>query len=248
MKKIITLATVAVMALFMFYACKTTKNQSSSKMLNYNDTISYALGVDYAANALQGMASTGETYNTNLFAAGFAEFIKSSNSITPDQAFEILTAHFEKLQAEQRMQRQIEEQLMQSMQEPQEETSNENNMTYLDENAKKAGVKTTASGLQYKVIKEGSGKKPAATNVVRVHYTGKLTNGTVFDSSVGGEPIEFPLNQVIPGWTEGLQLMTVGSKYELTIPSHLGYGAQEIPGVIPANSVLVFEVELLDVK
>ena len=120
---------------------------------------------------------------------------------------------------------------------------------FLVENAKKAGVKTTASGLQYVVQKEGTGKAPAADSIVKVHYTGKLVDGTVFDSSVErGEPIEFPLNQVIAGWTEGLQLMKEGGKATLYIPSQLGYGEQGVPGTIPANSTLIFDVELIAVK
>lgn len=116
---------------------------------------------------------------------------------------------------------------------------------YLDANAKKTGVKATASGLQYRVITAGNGRKPAATDTVTVHYKGTLTNGTEFDSSYKrGEPASFPLNGVIAGWTEGLQLMPVGSKFELTIPPELAYGAQ---GPL-ANQVLVFEVELLDAK
>lgn len=108
---------------------------------------------------------------------------------------------------------------------------------------------TTASGLQYEVITEGSGPKPGATDTVTVHYKGTLTNGTQFDSSYDrGEPISFPLNRVIAGWTEGLQLMSVGSKYRLTIPSNLGYGAAGAGGVIPPNATLIFEVELLKIN
>lgn len=110
---------------------------------------------------------------------------------------------------------------------------------FLAENKTKAGVKTTASGLQYIITKEGTGKQPTAQSVVKVHYEGRLINGQVFDSSYKrGQPVEFPLNQVIPGWTEGLQLMKEGGKATFFIPSNLAYGPQELPG-IPANSTLI---------
>jgi len=117
------------------------------------------------------------------------------------------------------------------------------------ENAKKAGVTTTESGLQIETITEGNGECPKVTDIVKVHYTGKLIDGTVFDSSVQrGEPAEFALNQVIPGWTEGLQLIKKGGKAILTIPPEIGYGAAGAGSVIPPNATLVFEVELLDIK
>lgn len=119
---------------------------------------------------------------------------------------------------------------------------------YLEKNKAKAGVKVTASGLQYEVIKSGSGAKPTPANTVKVHYHGTLTDGTVFDSSVErNEPIEFSVTGVIPGWVEALQLMSVGDKWRLTIPAELAYGPRST-GKIPGNSVLLFEVELLDIK
>jgi len=118
---------------------------------------------------------------------------------------------------------------------------------FMESNKTKDGIKTTASGLQYQVITEGKGKTPGATDTVKAHYKGTLTNGTQFDSSYDrGQPAEFPLNGVIKGWSEALQLMKVGGKMKLFIPPELGYGPAPHPG-IPANSVLVFEVELIDV-
>ena len=117
----------------------------------------------------------------------------------------------------------------------------------MEENALNKSVYQTKSGLQYKIVKKGNGKKPKATDKVKVHYTGKLLDGKVFDSSVErGQPAEFFLNQVIPGWTEGLQLMDVGSTYILYIPYNLAYGEQPV-GSIPPGSTLIFEVELLDI-
>lgn len=119
---------------------------------------------------------------------------------------------------------------------------------FLEANAKKDGVKVTASGLQYQVITEGSGARPSKDRKVRVHYTGKLLDGTVFDSSVErGQPAEFMLTQVIPGWTEALQLMNEGSKYRLFIPADLAYGERGAGNVIPPGAALIFDVELIKV-
>ena len=120
---------------------------------------------------------------------------------------------------------------------------------FLAENLKNENVKSTPSGLQYVVEKEGDGAQPTAEDEVTVHYTGKLLDGSVFDSSVSrGEPATFPLNRVIPGWTEGVQLMKEGAKYTFFIPSDLAYGPQGVQGVIPPHSTLIFEVELIKVN
>ncbi len=120
---------------------------------------------------------------------------------------------------------------------------------FLAENAKKEGVTTTASGLQYKVIKSGTGESPKLSDRVKVHYHGTLIDGTVFDSSVQrGQPISFPVGRVIPGWVEALQLMKVGDKWQLFIPSRLAYGDQSPSQAIPPKSVLIFEVELLGIE
>ena len=128
--------------------------------------------------------------------------------------------------------------------------NSEKGEAFLKENSTKEGVKTTASGLQYKVLRDGKGKSPKATDTVEVHYKGTLLDGTEFDSSYKrGQTIEFPLNRVIPGWTEGVQLMKEGAKYQFTIPSALAYGERGTPGgPIPPNSTLIFEVELVSVK
>ncbi len=120
---------------------------------------------------------------------------------------------------------------------------------FMEQNAKNDSVVQTASGLQYMVLKEGTGAKPGPTDEVTVHYTGKLLDGTVFDSSVDrGEPATFPLDKVIPGWTEGLQLMSEGSKYRLFIPSELAYGSKGAGDQILPNSTLIFDVELIKVN
>lgn len=193
----------------------------------------------YSIGYMTGKSSVAQVPNldTNAFIAGFKDaYAKKESLLSEDEMRKALTAY--------------EAQVKQEMEMGQKKAAIENaskGAAYLAENAKKPGVKVTASGLQYEVIKEGSGPKPKPTDTVKVNYEGKLVDGTVFDSSYKrGEPIEFPLNRVIPGWTEGLQLMSPGAHYKFTIPSKLAYG-EEGAGPIPPNAVLVFDVELLDI-
>ena len=190
--------------------------------------ISYALGYEVAHQ-------TPPELDVNSFVAGIRDgHARAQPAYTEEQL------------------QQAYEQFQKDMQEQQAAATNQAKSTsdaFLTENKTKPGVQTTASGLQYKITQEGTGKSPTANSIVKVHYTGKLVDGTVFDSSVErGEPIEFPLNQVIAGWTEGLQLMKEGSKATLYIPSQLGYGEQGASGMIPPNSTLIFDVELIQVK
>ena len=130
----------------------------------------------------------------------------------------------------------------------QHKTQKEQGERYLAENAQKKGVVTLPSGLQYQVLREGNGRKPKATDQVKCHYEGMLVDGTLFDSSIQrGEPATFPLNGVIAGWTEGLQLMQEGAKYRFFIPYQLGYGERGAAGAIPPFAALVFDVELIEV-
>ena len=213
-----------------YYATQNPEVQTTkaSKNASAIDKISYGLGYELTQQ-------TPPELNIDSFVNGARD---GHNRVASAYSQEELNAAYEQFQQD--MQKKMLEEVEQS-----QVTSD----AFLIENAKVTGVQTTASGLQYKVEKPGTGKSPAANSVVKVHYTGKLVDGKVFDSSVErGEPIEFPLNQVIPGWTEGLQLMKEGEKATLYIPSNLGYGPQGVPGTIPPNSTLIFDVELIEVK
>ncbi|HEX6592188.1 MAG TPA: FKBP-type peptidyl-prolyl cis-trans isomerase [Moraxellaceae bacterium] len=194
----------------------------------------------YSIGFLTGKANVQhlETLNVDAYVAGFRDaYAKKQPAMTEDEMKVVLDGFKQKLQAEAVAKAQAEA-----------VANKQKAVAYLAENAKKPGVTTTASGLQYEVLAQGKGAKPKTTDVVSVHYHGTLIDGSVFDSSVQrGEPASFQLDQVIPGWTEALQLMPVGSKYRLTLPPELAYGEQGA-GPIPANSVLIFEVELLDIQ
>jgi FKBP-type peptidyl-prolyl cis-trans isomerase len=191
------------------------------------DSMSYSIGVlDGNFFKSQGI----EKINSAVLAAGFADALKGKTLFTPEQCDMIVRTAMQK-NGRKKIQPAIDE-----------------GLKFLAENAKKPGVKQTATGLQYEVITEGTGAKPADTSVVKVHYEGFLLNGKKFDSSRDrGEPTQFPLNQVIRGWTEGVQLMGIGSKYKFYIPYQLAYGEQGSGEMIPGGALLVFEVELIDI-
>lgn len=190
---------------------------------------SYAIGYNIGSS----MKKDNVELDMNSFTAAIEDALKGTDSkLSPEQTQAAM------------------QNLMMALQKKRSESTEENKKKgeeFLAANKIKEGVKTTPSGLQYKVITEGTGAKPKATDIVKVHYSGKLIDGKEFDSSYKrNEPVQFKLDGVIKGWTEGVQLMSVGSKYELVIPAELGYGPagnQSIPG----NSVLIFEVELLSI-
>lgn len=191
------------------------------------DKLSYALGLSMGQNF---KGSGVDKLNADDFADALrAVYGEGTPAMTYDEAKQVVQEYFTNLQAKAG------------------EMNSKAGKEYLANNAKEEGVKVTESGLQYLVVKEGNGKKPGPNDVVTVHYTGRLIDGTVFDSSVErGEPATFAVGQVIPGWVEGLQLMSEGSAYRLFIPSELAYG-EHGTGPIQPNSTLIFDVQLLKV-
>lgn len=190
------------------------------------DKISYALGISLGAN----LKNNGfEALDYEKMAAGMQDVMEAKAlQMTPQEAQTLINSYFQQLQ------------------EKAHAATIEQGKSFLEENAKRPGVVTTASGLQYEVMIEGKGATPAASDRVQVHYHGTLINGEVFDSSVNrGEPATFGVTQLINGWVEALQLMPVGSKWKLFIPSNLAYGAQGAGQSIGPHTTLVFEVELL---
>lgn len=205
------------------------------KLTNDKEKVSYIIGEDIGASLLK----EGYDLDVNIF----LEAIKAAASGKSEN----LLSESEKNEVMMRWQQEVNAKKQAAMAE-QAKGAKKEGSAFLAQNRNNPGVFETPSGLQYQVLQGAEGKKPKATDTVHVHYHGTLLNGQVFDSSVQrDEPISFPLNQVIAGWTEGLQLMSIGSKYRFFIPSELAYGDQAV-GSIPAGSTLVFDVELLDIK
>lgn len=196
------------------------------KYSNEIDKVSYSLGLSIGSNLI---SSGVKTINAEAFNDAInTVFSGQMPEIMPDEANNILQDYFDKIQKEKGSEAKKEGE------------------TFLEENKKKEGVVALPSGLQYKILKAGDGPKPKASDTVKCHYEGRLINGQVFDSSIRrGEPAEFPVSGVIAGWVEALQLMPVGSKWQLYIPSELAYGAHGAGQSIGPNETLIFDVELL---
>lgn len=230
MMKRITLATLAAS---MTFGCG-GGGAAAGDLETVTQRGSYAIGVDIARSVQR----TGAEVDVDLMVAGLRDQLAERElRIDEEQLATVMREYAMQMQESQA-----------KMREEQMTANREEGEAFLEENGKKQGVMRTESGLQYQVMEEGEGATPAASDVVTVHYRGTLLDGTEFDSSYQrGEPATFPVNGVIPGWTEALQLMQVGSKYKLWIPSELGYGESGSRNIGP-NATLVFEVELLGIE
>jgi FKBP-type peptidyl-prolyl cis-trans isomerase FklB len=232
--KIMKLLSLVTMVLLVVSCNKTgvTKKPIKTEL----DSVSYAIGLDVARN----VKASFEDFDTELFIQGFVNGSDSTDVLMDQaQAQKVVQTYFQNKQKAEAEKAKAEG-----------EKNKVDGEEFLSENKSKEGVQTTESGLQYIVLKEGSGDKPTTASKVKVHYHGTLLDGTVFDSSVDrGEPAEFGVTQVIKGWTEGLQLMTTGAKYKFFIPQELAYGANPRPGgAIKPYATLIFDVELLEIK
>jgi FKBP-type peptidyl-prolyl cis-trans isomerase FklB len=234
MKKSIFLLSLSILCFQLFAQSKkkpapgTAVQNKPVSLNNQTDSLSYSIGV-MVANFYKQQGIT--KINDTLVNKAMKDEMKGEKTVlTIQQCNQVLMNFIEKAKADKAM------------------LAKEQGIAFLAENKTKPGVVTTASGLQYIVLKEGTGAKPTATDKVKCNYEGKLLDGTVFDSSVKqGKPIEFTVNGVIKGWTEALQLMNTGSKYRLFIPSDLGYGDQQMGPDIKPGSLLIFEVELIEI-
>jgi FKBP-type peptidyl-prolyl cis-trans isomerase len=222
-----------MMIVFAASACQQNGAQKTVKLETAVDSASYAIGILVGANNKHQVDAVpgGKELNLEIMSAAFRHAsVGEEKMMTEEDANEIIRIFIE------------------SAGEKEAQTNLEEGNAFLEKNKGRSGVQVTPSGLQYEVITEGTGEKPGSEDQVQVHYHGTLIDGTVFDSSVErGEPVIFPVNGVIQGWTEALQLMTAGSKWKIYLPSDLGYGPQGAGGEIGPNSVLVFEVELLNI-
>ena len=236
--------TLVAVALFAVAGCQEGAQQVEAKAAVLDTEIqkqAYGLGASighYMQSNLDEHDKLGLALDKELIVRGFVDSINDKSAIEQEEIKALLANLKQTMKTKQ-----------QEMSVKEAKESLEAGLKFLEENAKKEGVKVTESGIQYTVLVEAEGKKPVATDRVKVHYKGTFLNGKTFDSSYDrNEPAVFPLNRVIRGWTEGVQLMSVGSKFKFTIPSDLAYGPNGNPPRIPGNSVLQFEIELLEIR
>lgn len=214
-------------AAFMVASCNAQNKKTDIKMSSTIDSVSYGLGVAIGNN----LKNSGfDSVKVEIMSQALKEVFEGKATMKQEDADRIIQGY------------------MAEKEKVKGQANVEKGKAFLEENKKKPGVQVTASGLQYSIIKAGTGPKPGLNDKVTTHYHGTLIDGTVFDSSVErGQPASFPVSGVIPGWTEALQMMPVGSKWKLVLPSELAYGERGAGGKIGPNSVLVFEVELLSI-
>lgn len=244
--KAIALSLIGALSLSACQQEANTNSQENAAVITKADlqteeqTQSYALGENigqYISGQFEQQEQLGLVLDKDLVVKGFSAALNGNAIMSQEETTKIIQALQQTMQAKQQEQAQM-----------QGEENLKAGQAYLAENGKREGVMSTESGIQYEILTQGEGEKPSAEDTVKVHYHGTLIDGTVFDSSYDrGEPAVFPLNRVIKGWTEGVQLMSVGSKYRFHIPSHLAYG-ERATGKIGANSTLVFDVELLAIE
>jgi len=226
--------TLAVLVIGTLFSCENQVKEVKSLETEL-DSVSYAVGLSMSSQLKNGF----EDVNKEILIQAIRNGLDSTNLLLDSKDIQkTIQTYFQKKQEENK-----KKELAKF------EVYKKEGIAFLEANKTQEGVKTTKSGLQYSVLKEGKGKKAKTTDRVKVHYHGTTVDGTVFDSSVDrGTPSEFGVTQVIKGWTEGLQLMKVGSKYKFFIPQELAYGANPRPGIIKPYMALIFEVELLEIK
>ncbi len=228
----------AGLSLVLIFLASQIGAQEASPLKDQKDKVSYSIGVEIGKN-LKNLKGQSVDLNQDLVLQGVKDAFSGGKALMSDEEMKETMNGFQK-------------EMIAKQQEAFKKLGEKNKdegEAFLAENKKKEGVITLASGLQYKVITPGSDKKPKATDTVKVHYKGTLINGTEFDSSYRrGEPASFPVNAVIRGWTEALQLMGEGAKWQVFIPSNLGYGERGAGGQIGPNATLIFEIELISIQ
>ncbi len=233
MRRFITVFATCIFSLS-FYSCSNQSGPVNKKLETPKDTFSYAIGLEIGVSLEQ---MQDEIDLAAVFMGITDTLEKKGNRITAEEAQNVKKEIFQQLREKQMADQKVKG-----------DASKKAGETFLTENKSKEGVVTTESGLQYIVLKEGTGQKPKATDKVKVHYAGTLIDGKEFDSSYKrGQPTEFTVGGVIKGWGEALQLMKTGSKYKLFIPPALAYGERGAGGAVPPNATLIFEVELLEI-